>query len=124
LLTLSAWIEVGAGLVLELLPRESLALVFGAALDQPAASTLARLAGAALLALGAACWFARRERNRAATGVVAAMTVYNVGAVLVFVCAAVSSASIGILLWPAVALHALLALWCVACLWSVRARAH
>jgi hypothetical protein len=47
--------------------------------------------------------------------VVAAMLLYNCGAIAVFVHAATAGLR-GIGLWPAVALHAGLAVWCAACL--------
>jgi hypothetical protein len=54
------------------------ALLFGAPLDSPAAVGLARVGGAAILALAMVCWLARRDVDgRASRGLVAAMTFYN-----------------------------------------------
>jgi hypothetical protein len=82
LLVVTAVIELGAGLALLGFPSAAVALLLGSSLAMPAAVTLGRLAGAALLALGLACWLARRDvQSRAARGLVAAMLLYNFTAV-------------------------------------------
>ena len=117
LLTVTAGIELGAGLALLCWPSAVVVLLLGSPLDAPAAVTLGRVAGAALLALGVACWLARGDaQGRAARGLVAAMLVYNVGAVVVLGAAGIWSRRVGIALWPAVVLHAAMAAWCIACL--------
>ncbi len=55
LFTVTAAIEVGAGLALFGWPSVMAVLMLGSALDAPAALTVGRLAGAALLTLGLAC---------------------------------------------------------------------
>ena len=113
----SALIELGAGLALLSYPSVAVALLVGARLEEPAALTVARVCGAALLALGIACWLARADaQSRAATGLVAAMLVYDllVAALLAF--AALRNGLPGVALWPAVVLHSLMSVWCVACL--------
>src|SRR5208337_1085383 len=85
LLAATAAIELGAGLALMCFPSAAVALLLGSPLDAPAAVTLGRLAGVALFALGLACWLARGDApSRAARGLVAAMVVYNLGAVALF----------------------------------------
>jgi hypothetical protein len=82
LLVVTAVIELGAGLALLGFPSAAVALLLGSSLAMPAAVTLRRLAGAALLALGLACWLARRDvQSRAARRLVAAMLLYNFAAV-------------------------------------------
>ena len=81
LLVVTAVIEAGAGVALLCCPSAAAALLLGSGLATPSAVTLGRVAGAALLTLGVACWLARRDgRSRAATGLVAAMLLYNAAA--------------------------------------------
>ena len=75
---------------------------------------LGRVAGVALLTLGVASWLASYdERSCAARGLVSAMVLYNLGAVIILGSAGLGSQSVGIALWPAVILHAVMAVWCV-----------
>jgi hypothetical protein len=113
LLVITALIEGVTGLVLIVSPALPVSLLIGAPLDGPG-EVAARVAGAALLSLGAACWMAREDgRSVAARGLVAAMFIYNAAAVAVLVYAGLALRLAGIGLWPAVILHAALALWCV-----------
>lgn len=112
LLTLTAILEAGTGLALLVAPSVVARLLLGTTLEAPAALTVARVAGAALLALALACWLAR-ENGRA---LVAAMLLYNVAAVAILAHAGLGLALSGIGLWPAVALHFAMAVWCFACL--------
>jgi Kef-type K+ transport system membrane component KefB len=117
LLTVTAIIEVGAGVVLIGFPSAAVKLLLGTGLDTRAAVILGHLTGVALLALGVACWLARDDpQSRAARGLIAAMVVYNTGAVVLFLFAAISPGLRGVALWPAAFLHAAMALWCIACL--------
>jgi len=121
LLIVTAVIEVATGLALLLTPSLPVSLLFGSSLDTSTALTVGRVAGAALLALGVACWLARHDgQSRAATGLVAAMVLYNTAAVAILASAGVGSGLVGVGLWPAVVLHAALAVWCIACLRSKR----
>jgi hypothetical protein len=119
LLTATTALEVGAGLALLTAP----ALVFGPAIDTPTGSTVARVAGAALLAIGVACWLARHDgQSHAARGIVGGLVIYNafVVAVLVYAGTALGLSSGG--LWPAAAIHAVMAAWCVTSLRSSRTK--
>ncbi len=117
LLVITAVLEGAAGLSLVTMPDTVASLLLGTALDAPAALAVARIAGAALFALGLACWLARRDaQSGAACGLVAALLLYN-GAVaaMLFGASTVQGLS-GIGLWPAVGLHAAMAVWCIVCL--------
>jgi hypothetical protein len=124
LLIVTALAETPIGLMLLLSPALVVPFLLGASLDAPAALVVARMAGAALLSLGCACWLARNDGpNPAVRGLVAAMLLYNSVAVAVLANAGAGARLVGVLLWPAVALHAALAVWCIACLRSGPANA-
>ena len=114
LLIASSLIEAGAGVALISIPSQVVTLLIGAPLTTHAAVTMARVGAAALLSLGVACWLARSDaQSGAARALVAAMLLYNVGAVAVLGDAGIRSQPVGVALWPAVALHAAMAGWCV-----------
>lgn len=112
LLAITAIIEAGTGLALLAAPAVLAQLLLGGTLDAPAAVTVARVAGAALLALGIACWLARDDGR----ALVVAILFYNLVAVAILTYAAVGLALSGIGLWPAIVLHIVMALWCAAAL--------
>jgi hypothetical protein len=121
LLTVTAAVETATGLALLGLPLLVVSLLLGGSLDTPAALVVARVTGAALLSLGLACWLARHdEQSRAATGLIAALLLYNTAAVAVLVYAGTGLGLSGIGLWPAVVLHVALAVWCIASLRTKR----
>jgi len=109
-------LEAATGLGLLVAPAVVARLLLGATLDTPAAVTVARVAGAALLTLGVACWQARYDGR----ALVVAMLFYNIVAVAVLVHAALVLALSGIGLWPAIGLHTALAVWSAAALKSTR----
>ena len=114
LLTLTAIIEAATGLGLIAVPAVVVRLLLGAEISG-ASISLGRVAGVALLALGVACWFASYDvQNRAARGLASAMTLYNLGVILILGAAGLQSQPVGIALWPAVILHAAMSVWCVA----------
>ena len=117
LLSVTGILEAATGLGLIAAPATLVALLLGPAPVTPAGVTVSRVAGAAVLALGVTCWLARDDAaNRAATGLVAAMLLYNIGVTVILVLAWTGPGLAGIALWPVVLGHALLAAWCVACL--------
>ena len=117
LLKLTAIIEAAAGLALMVVPSVVVRLLLGSELNAPTAVMLGRVAGAALLALGVACWLARGDTQIcAARGLVAVMFLYNVATVAILAFVGIGFGLQGVALWPAVVLHAVMAVWCVACL--------
>ena len=113
LLTVTALVEMGAGLALFAAPVIVVHLLLGADLSAEALP-LGRLAGVALFALGIACWFARgNAHSRAARGLVVGMLFYNFGAVGVLGTAGSQLQTAGMALWLAVVLHAVMGIWCV-----------
>ena len=124
LLKLTAIIETATGLGLMATPSVVVRLLLGSPLDTSAAVMLARVAGAALLALGVACWLARDDtQSRAARGLVVAMLMYNIPATAVLAFAGIALGLHGVALWPAVALHAVMAVWCITTLLRTQAAA-
>jgi hypothetical protein len=82
LLVVTALLEGMTGLVLVVLPSPLATLLLGASLDAPAALTLARVAGMALIALALTCWLSRHDgQSRAARGLVAATALYHACAI-------------------------------------------
>jgi hypothetical protein len=111
--TLTAVIELGAGLALLCFPSVTVMLLVGAPLEAAPALTVARVGGAGLLALGVACWLARGDtQSGAAKGLIAAMLLYNVATVGVMAFAGIGFGLHGVALWPAVVLHAVMTVWC------------
>ena len=77
LLTLTAIIEAATGLGLIAMPFVVVRLLLGAEISG-ASIVLGRVAGAALFALGVACWLARDDaQSCAARGLVTGMFLYN-----------------------------------------------
>jgi hypothetical protein len=112
------WFTIAAGFAtgLSLLCAPDVVLVLLLALHHVAAETLlvGRLAGAALLAIGLACWFARDDqRSSAQLGLLIGLLIYNVSAVVLLGWAGMALRLAGALLWPAVGFHATLAVFCV-----------
>jgi spore maturation protein SpmB len=121
LYTPTAVIELGAGLALLGFPSAMATLLVGSPLEGSAALTVARVAGTALLALAVACWLARGDtRSPAARGLVAAMVLYNLGVALILGAVGIRSQPVGVALWPAVVLHAVMTIWCIVSLLSVK----
>src|SRR5258708_1390481 len=107
ILAFAAVAEVGTGLVLMIDPALVVALLLGAEVSG-VGTPLGRCFGVALLALGLACWPAREH---AASGRPAArgMLAYNLLIAAYLAYLGVVAHSGGVLLWPAVALHAAVA---------------
>ncbi len=116
LFTATAVIELGTGLALLIAPVVTARLLLGAEISG-AAIAIARVTAAALLGLGVACWFARVDvQSRSARGLLTAVLVYDLGAVLILGAAGIQLPTAGINLWLAVALHTAMAIWCIALL--------
>jgi len=117
LLTVTALMELGAGLALLCCPSTSVRLLAGELLEAPAFLTVTRIGGAGLFSLGVASWFARSDsRSRAAKGLIAAILLYNVAAVAILAEAILGFGLHGVLLWPGVVVHASMTVWCILCL--------
>ena len=116
-LFITALVEGTVGICLLFLPAVLFALLLG--LEQAAAETIfvGRIAGAALLAIGVASWLARNDSFTAAQlGLWSGIFIYNATVSTLLVYAGTVFKMNGILLWPTVAIHAILAVWCLDCL--------
>jgi hypothetical protein len=116
LLIVTAIVEAGAGVALLGLPSVTASLLLGTALETNAAVSLARVGGAAIVALSIVCWLTREAQERAARGVITAMVFYNLAVAGVLVSASFADDLRGMLLWPAVAFHVAMGAWCIATL--------
>jgi len=115
----TALIEAGAGAALIVSPAWTVSILIGGRFDTAADSIVGRVAGAALLALAVVSWLARNEDyGNAATGIVSGLLLYNAGAGAVLAYEGIGLRLSGIGLWPAVALHVAMAVWCLAVLVS------
>jgi hypothetical protein len=109
LILVSAVLETGTGLALLVFPRFVVRVLLGAELVGAGVAT-SRLCGVALISLGLACWPesepALHRRDRRA---VRALLVYNASATVYLVWLMALGGHHGILLVPAIVIHAVLA---------------
>ena len=116
-LLITALVETGTGLCLLFLPAVLLFVLLGFDPATANAIFVGRLAGAALLAIGIASWMARADgRTPAQLGLLTGILIYDVAASVLLAFAGAILKMIGVMLWPAVVLHAILAIWCLSCL--------
>jgi len=121
LLVVTAVVEGATGLCLLFLPALLFALLLGWEQAMLDANFVGRIAGASLLAIGIASWIARNDAwTPAQRGLLTGILVYNATASMLLAFAGIVLKMVGILLWPAVALHAILAVWCLRHLWPDR----
>jgi hypothetical protein len=117
LLLTTAFLEAATGLGLIFLPAVLFAVLIG--VDNPTVDAIfaGRIAGAALLAIATASWMARADTlSPALLGVVTGIFIYDAAASVLLAFAGAVLKMVGVLLWPAVAIHAILAVWCLWCL--------
>ena len=116
LLGVTAVVELTAAAALFAVPSRAAALLLGAGLDSPAANVVARIAGAALLSIGLTCLLVRNSpEGGSRRGRIGGLLAYNAAVAVLLVFAAVAERLHGVALWPAVALHVALSIWCGAC---------
>jgi hypothetical protein len=114
LLTVDAIIEMGAGLLMVVLPSQLWKIVLGTTLSTPVELTLSRIAGVAFVALAISWWLARDdEQSHTLRGVVGGMLVFNAGVVIVLGYAGIVLRLSTILLWPFILFRLAMAVWCV-----------
>jgi hypothetical protein len=115
LLIATAFIEAATGLALLIAPGIVIGLLIGGAIEAPGAIVIARVASLAMLSLSIACWVARNDgQSGASRGLVLGLLFYNASVALLLVHASAGLHLSAIGLWPAVAVHAAFAAWCIA----------
>jgi hypothetical protein len=106
LLTVAAVVECIAGLAVFVLPGPIIALLLGAE-PHVQGEMIGRIAGVALMALGAACAGAAVDTGGAArTATLGAIALYNAGAGALLLLFAATGNAIGPVVWVVGALHA------------------
>jgi hypothetical protein len=106
ILTLAAIVEAVTGVALIINPSLVTELLLGAEISG-AAVAVGRFAGIGLFALGLACWPIRNVAcRRTAAGL--AMLTYNSLITCYLIFLGIGGQSVGILLWPAAAIHGVL----------------
>ncbi len=102
----AAWLEFVTGVFLIVGPKMASLLLFAAPLEGVGVA-ITRYAGIVLLALAIACLADPPLPN--SRGAACGLLVYNAGVVMLFVWLGIATALQGVLLWPAVILHAVFA---------------
>jgi hypothetical protein len=117
LLLATALVEAATGLCLLFLPDVPFNILLGLEQASVEAGFVARIAGTALLAIGIASFMARADAfTPAQRGLLTGILVYNAVVAVLLTYAGVVLKMAGVLLWPAFALHTILAIWCLGCL--------
>jgi hypothetical protein len=122
-LSVTAMVEAVTGFALLLSPSFPITWLLG--INQPSAEVLliSRITGAALLTIAITAWCARSENHgKAQLGLLTGLLFYDGAAAALLAYAGSVLSMAGMALWPAVAAHAVLAVWCAACLFSEAAR--
>ena len=102
----AAWLEIVVGALFLTVPDVLCLLLFGARPDA-IGIPLGRFAGIALVALGFACLPSSDTGSR--RNVVLGLFAFNAGVAILFAFMGVASTLHGLLLWPAVILHTIIA---------------
>jgi hypothetical protein len=102
-LGVAAAIEAVTGLVMILFPHVLIRLLFDADVVG-VGIVIGRVAGIALISLGLGCWMGRQEASGG--WALSAMFIYNALVTIYLALVGFGSEFVGMLLWPAAALHA------------------
>ena len=111
-LVVIAVVEAATGLGLLLLPSVPFALLLGLPSGTVDAVFVGRIAGVALLAIGVTSWMARKDAlNPSLFGLLIGILIYNTAVAILLVYSGAVLKMTGVMLWPTVAFHAVLAVW-------------
>ena len=118
LIFLAVALEAVVGVALIVSPSAAASLLFGGGLSAPG-EAIGRLAGIALLSLAVACWpMVTKQQASDLRGLLA----YNLLATIFFLSVGIDGHSVGVLLWPVVALHLVLTVLILRALVVARAK--
>lgn len=105
LLIVKSTVEILAGLAFALSPGRLFVILLGTPLELGGLFAF-RMFGAAIFAIGLACWLARDDsEGRTARGLVFSMLLYDAAFVAILLSARLGARLSGIGLWPVVILH-------------------
>ena len=107
--------EAGTGITLLAVPTAVIQLLLGVGSPTVEGLILGRVLGSALVAVGLVCWAERNDTAQLAKIVLLAALFYESAAAVLLAFSGAILKVAGVLLWPAVALHVIPALWCLAC---------
>lgn len=102
---MAAWVEILVGFSFLLVPNVQSQLIYGAT-PEGLGDIWARFAGLALIGLGISCLPLNLAETRQG---VRGLLVFNIGATIFFAWVAVATTFRGVVLWPVVILHAVIA---------------
>lgn len=106
-LTIAAWFEILVGASFFLVPEAQTQLLFGATLEGTGV-LFARFSGIALIALGIACLPSKHSETHHVA--VRVLLVFNIAVAIYFAWIALATTFRGVMLWPVVIMHAVLAI--------------
>lgn len=107
-IAVAAAIEAGTGLVLVSFPSVFVRLLLGVELSEPG-QIVGRLTGFALIALVMACW-PRAGTEGTAASTLPALLVFSALVALYLIYLGIGGQFVGLMLWPAVVLHSVVAI--------------
>ena len=105
-LAVAAWVEILVGCSFILVPETQSQFVFGVTVEG-AGIHFARFSGVALIGLGIACLPSKFSDSNSVA--VRSLFLFNIAATIFFALVGVAATSRGVLLWPVVILHAVIA---------------
>lgn len=106
-LMIAAWFEILVGASFFLVPEAQTQLLFGATLEGTGV-LFARFSGIALIALGCACLPSKHSETQHLA--VRVLLVFNLAVAIYFAWIALATTFRGVMLWPVVTMHAVLAI--------------
>lgn len=111
-LTSTAVFECVTGIALIAIPSTIVPILVGIPFDDDSLHVISGITGAALVSLAVACWLSRNNGPQAAF-IGKSILCYNILAGLILLYGAMGLGLSAVGLWPAIAAHGGLAVWCI-----------